>query len=315
MAAFPERLKPTPAVARRFAEQWNRLYARLRLSHRELLREEPVTYAEGLEEIKPHWDFPPAKLLDSYRALLLQSENPDEKKSFIILSQMRPWKLQFKPLYFQYGGAFIYPLGAFLQALSWARAVVVTHDLGHYLEKPGDMGRLYLAGRLFILLFQLGSLAILFDIGRRLWGWPAGGLAAVFYSLCPLAVVNSHVLKPHPYAVFWSLLALRALVVGQESSDKRPLWICGLAAGMTAGSIFTMLPLLGLPALLWWTRRDRLRFKDALLATGLGVAVFVAANPYFIFVPSASAWERQYATQMHGQPLLAAWSLLVSLAR
>ena len=94
---------------RQLQERWEQLYRDISRSHQRMEKEEPATYLKGFQEAPPGWAFPPEPLLNSCRSFLIQSDNPDEKKAFIILSRMRPWKLEFEPLYLHYGGAFIYP--------------------------------------------------------------------------------------------------------------------------------------------------------------------------------------------------------------
>jgi len=319
LRAFPDSLRPTPEVAQKFADAWSRLYEDIRRSHRDMSSEEPVTYVKGVEEIAPGWEFPPGKLLNSYRSLLLQSENPDEKKSFIILSQMRPWKLDFEPLYVSYGGAFIYPLGAFLGALSLGGAVHLTHDLRPYLLHPEEMGRLYLCGRLFILVFHLASLWVLYDMGRRLSGRGAGFFAAAFFSLCPLIVVNSHILKPHPYATFWCLAAARYALKAAEGGFRRDYLLGGACCGAAAGANLTFTGFAVMVPLAWLWRRasQRTQAREGLWVAGalaLAVGLCVCANPYLLARFGDYAWEMRYAHQGHGWSLSSAAAVLGKLA-
>ena len=308
LRAFPDGLRPTPQIAQKFADAWERLYEGIRRSHEEMRREEPATEVRGVEEIAPGWSFPPGKLINSYRSLLIQSENPDEKKSFIILSQMRPWKLEFEPLYMEYGGAFIYPLGGFLEMLSWAGAVRLTPDLRRYLLEPGEMGRIYLCGRLFILLFHLASLWVLYDMGRRLSGPGAGLLAALFFALCPVAVVNSHIVKPHPYAAFWCLAAARFCLMAVEGGAGRDYWLGGLCAGLAMGANFSYAGFALLPAMAWITRRltHAARAGEGRRALGAaiaGVGVFLFFNPYVVL----RAWKFYWEIALYPSPA-AGWS-------
>ncbi len=294
LRAFPERLIPTPEVAARFAREWAKLYAGIEASHKSPGTDEPVAHAVGVEIVRPGWDFPPLKLLNSYRSLLLQSGHPDEKKSFVILSQMRPWRLEFKPLYIQYGGAFIYPLGAFLGAAHLTGLIHLTPGMEYYLLHPEDIGSLYLAGRVFMLLFQLGTVLLLFKLGERLAGARAGAAAAVLGALTPLAALNTHVIKPHPYAAFWALAACWYLLEALSRNRRRDFLACGACAGMAAGSLFSMIPLLGLPlAGLLAGVRPR---KEAFMGAAAGVAVFVAANPYVLFAFKDFQWDLAYAS-------------------
>ena len=274
--------RPTAEQARAMTESWKRLYREIDASQ-QMRSEEPVTYLKGTMDIAAGWPSPPDALVNSYRSFMVQSVNPDEKKSFIILSQMRPWKLEFKPLYLQYGGAFIYPLGAFLKGASLLGLAKLVPDMAHYLRFPEDMGRLYLAGRVFLLIFNLGTLWLLFDLGSRLSNWQTGFAAALLFAFCPVVVINSHILKPHPYAAFWALAGLRYMLLGRDA-------LCGAAAGLAAGANLSLIPFLGLPALGGWRKRD---LGAAVKGTCLGLFVCLALNPFLLLSPKDFAWETQ----------------------
>ncbi len=292
LAAFPERLKPTAEVADRLTRSWEQLYQGIVATHRDLRPEEPVTYVQGVDVIGPGWDWPPPKLANSYRSLLLRSENPDEQKPFVVLSRMRPWRLELEPLYIHYGGAFIYPLGAFLAAAAVVRAVTLVGDMRHYLMHPDDMRGLYVAGRLFLLAFSLGSLAVLFELGRRLGGVAAGFWAAVFYALCPMVIVNAHDLKPHPYSAFWCLAAVLLASLAVDSGRRRDYLWCGVCAGMAAGSNFSFLVFAALPAAAWlWRRARKTELVSAALGCAAAAGLWLATNPYVILAARDYVWE------------------------
>lgn len=256
----PERHKPwggppTAAEARELAERWAKLYRDIEDSHKRLAPEE----AQAADP-----------MLASRRSYLLHTENPDEKKSFIVLSRMRPWKLEFQPLYAQYGGGFIYPLGAALLAVPGK----LTSDLAHYLRHPEDMGRLYMAGRLLVAAAHVGTVALLFFLGRSLAGWGAGAAGAALWALCPLAVMQAHLVKPHAYATFWVVLAAMRQ--------------CGFSAGMAAASSLATAPFFLVLGRRW---------KQWLI----GAAVFFALNPYLFWAYEDFAWELEvYSPQRLG---------------
>lgn len=248
---------PTEAEARDLAERWSQLYRDIEDSHRRLAPDE----AQAADP-----------LLASRRSYLLHTENPDEKKSFIVLSRMRPWKLDFQPLYAQYGGGFIYPLGAALLAVPGK----LTSDLAHYLQRPEDMGRLYLAGRMLVAAAHVATVALLFFLGRGLAGWGAGAAGAALWALCPLAVTQAHLVKPHAYATFWVVLA---------AMHRR-----GFYAGMAAASSLATAPFFLLLGRRW---------KQWLIAA----AVFFAFNPYLFLAYKDFAWELEvYSPQRLGSP-------------
>ena len=288
--ALPPALRGSPEFAQKLAESWRRLYEAIQKSHEQLKAEEPVTYVQGLVSVPPGWTFPPDPLINSARSLITQTESPDEKKSFIILSRMRPWKLEFEPLYAQYGGAFIYPFGAFLGAAHLIGLAHLTPALAHYLVHPEDMGRLYLIGRLFILLFHLGTLWILYEIGLLLGGRRAGLAAALLFAAAPFIAVGSHTLKPHPVAAFWFVAAALFMIRAIADGRRKDFLACGACAGLAAGGILTMLFAAGMP-LLAVLLGGRATWRRACEATVLAVALSAAFNPYLLLSPKTFAWE------------------------
>ncbi len=288
--ALPPDLRGSPEFASRLAESWRRLYADIRVSHERRDAEEPVTYVKGRVEAAPGWTFPPAPLINSARSLMTQSENPDEKKAFVILSQMRPWRLEFEPLYVQYGGGFIYPFGAFLVAARALGLAVLTPDLARYLVHPEDMGRLYLLGRVYILLFHLGTLWVLYETGRLFGGRRAGVAAALLFAAAPFVVAGSHVLKPHPVSAFWLALAAHFMVRAVEEGRQEDYLGCGLAAGaaMSGSLILVFAPLFPLLARAVGGRGSW-RWAAVGAAAGGGLAALL--NPYLLLAPDRFAWE------------------------
>lgn len=288
--ALPPALRGSTEFASKLADSWRRLYVELVRSHEERRAEEPVTYVQGLVSLPSAWTFPPDPLINSARSLLIHSENPDEKKSFIILARMRPWKFDFEPLYIQYGGTFIYPLGAFLGAAHVLHLARLTPDLGHYLTVPQDMGRLYLLGRIFTLLFHLGTLWALYATGRRLSGRTAGAAAALFFACAPFVVTQSHVLKPHPIAAFWLALAGLLMTIAVEKGRPRDYILCGLCAGVAAGASMTLL-FAGVMPLLARLMGGKGSWRWAFAGAGAVAAVAAASNAYLFLAPAAYAWE------------------------
>lgn len=288
--ALPESLRGSPEFARGLADSWRRLYQEIKKSHDEMRADEPRTSVSGVVEIAPGWTSPPDELVNAARALLTQTVNPDEKKSFIILSQMRPWRLEFKPLYAQYGGAFIYPLGVFLGAAHLLHLARLAPDLAYYLAAPEAMARLYLLGRLFTLLFHLGALWMLYELGRILSGRRTGTAAALLWALAPVAIVNSHILKPHPVSAFFFLAGAYCAVRVVEEGRWMDSLLCGLGMGLAAGGNLVLGFGLCAPLLARLCRGEG-RWLEAGLGSVAGLAIVAVANPFLVFSPRDFAWE------------------------
>jgi 4-amino-4-deoxy-L-arabinose transferase-like glycosyltransferase len=131
---------------------------------------------------------------------------------------------------------------------------------------------------------------VLFDLGRRLSGPWTGFWAAAFYSLCPFAVAQSHLAKPHPYSAFWALAAVRCLFLAFEGGLRREYLLAGLCLGMAAGANSSFACLAFLPLLVWLLRRRR-GLGDALLSMAVAGGIYALTNPYVFIATRDFLWE------------------------
>ena len=81
----------------------------------------------------------------------LYTIDADEVDNVIALARMRPARFQFDPHFYQYGGAYLYPLGVYYAALS-KLGVLSIGSFEHMLANPQAIDRVWIAGRAFVLL-------------------------------------------------------------------------------------------------------------------------------------------------------------------
>lgn len=237
-----------------------------------------------------------------YRRFALYSDHPDEMLVLSALSRMRPSALDFDPGAYHYGGLFVYPIGVLVRVAGWLGIVPVSRDLGVYLERPERFGRMYLAGRLYVLAWHAGGLVALFLLARSVFGARAGYLAVAVYALLPATVAFSHEMKPHVPGATLAILVALALrkIDGMRGT---------LAAGALGGAAASMAPpyavaLLLLPAHAW--SRDELRGPQKMtawkrIAAGAGAAflVYAVLNPYVVLRPGRFLAEMRYGAAMY----------------
>lgn len=223
-----------------------------------------------------------AGILLRYR---LYSHQPDEMITFRAFAQMSLGKWDFDPRLYQYGGLFIYPLGALLKAcdaLGWVTARA--GDLEYYCDHPEEFAKLYLVARGFVMFFALLGVIGCYKLGRGLGGRVAGLIAAVLYVCLPVTITMAHEAKPHlPAAVLMIYAVLASFAYVKRPTNGRYFGLallCGLSCAMV-WSACPILVLLVLSLLLdrrpfwdqWW------RFIWGLF---VAVAVFVVCNPYVL---------------------------------
>ena len=88
-----------------------------------------------------------AEIVRRYRLFTYQ---PDEMITMMSLAKMRPGRMDFDPRLYQYGGLWIYPVGALLKAASIIGLVDLRGGpagLTYYLDHPGAFGRFYIVAR------------------------------------------------------------------------------------------------------------------------------------------------------------------------
>lgn len=99
--------------------------------------------------------------------------------------------------------------------------------------EPAEFFRtLALIGSLVSLLMAFGIVLIVYDVTRRLFDVRAARWAAAFTALlAPLTYYAGTTNLDVPY-LFWTLLAMRALLLGATDGRLRHFVVCGVAAGL-----------------------------------------------------------------------------------
>ncbi len=224
-----------------------------------------------------------AEIVRRYR---LYSYQPDEMVTLMALAAMSPGEGDFDPKLYQYGGLWVYGVGAMLKAASLTGLVDLRSDVTYYLDHPDAFGRFYVVARVYVLCWAaLGVLAMV-SILRRLtngdtWAMLVGGL--VFVTM-PVVVNLAHEAKPHLPGVALMLLAIRAAMAYVDTGRQRWWWImCGLC-GLACGMVLTALPIAVLPIVVAYLRTATPRCRAVHLPVGLFVIAFIyaATNPYVI---------------------------------
>lgn len=242
----------------------------------------------GERRAAPGWTRPPALLENSVRSFYLRSAHEDEQTFMIVLSRMRPWRLQLDPKLFTYGGAYIYSLGAWLALCAALRVAALHASMAPYLADPAQMASLYFAGRLFSLAAYLACGLMLLRIGRRHVGAGAGVVAAVLFLLSPGVVAHAHVLKPEMLGAFLVLWTLELSLSALEKGGFAAYAAAGAASGLAAGTFLLTWPACAVVgfacALRIGTRRGpaAAELKGLLVAAASSVAAFFLTNPYWI---------------------------------
>ncbi|RMF79561.1 MAG: hypothetical protein D6744_09040, partial [Planctomycetota bacterium] len=222
-----------------------------------------------------------AKRAAILRRFRLYSRQPDEMLTFMALQRMRPRAGDLDPGFYQYGGAYIYLIGASLGVGDLIGFSPISTDIDVYMVNPERFARFYIAARLISLAFACAALLGVFALAGRAAGRRAGWIAMWLLACAPAFLTASLEAKPHIAAsamTIWTIwAAMKYLQVGGRS------WaVMGLTAGAAVSILLAGAAALAvLPAVLL-VRRDRRTLSHVLGAAAIALAVFALTNPYLL---------------------------------
>jgi hypothetical protein len=217
-----------------------------------------------------------AELIVRYR---LYSYQPDEMITFRALYKARH---DLDPKLYQYGGLFLYSVGAALELAQIGRLVPLRDDLAFYLDRPEMFARLYIAARLVVLIYGLLGVVVCYLLARRLGGERAGALGALVFTQMPVTINMVHEAKPHLPAAVWMLAAVLLAGWYIRAGGWRRCAAAAAAGGLAMAMVLSAWPIwLVLPAMLLG-RKDgwRVRAGRLVAATLLFVTIYVLFNPF-----------------------------------
>jgi len=118
-----------------------------------------------------------AKIYLRYRLFTYQ---PDEMITMMSLAGMHPGRLDLDPRLYQYGGLFIYPVGALIKLCDVVGLIDVRSDVPYYLDHPDEFGKFYVVARAYSAAWGILGIVLVFLIARRLAGGRQGdGMGAM----------------------------------------------------------------------------------------------------------------------------------------
>jgi hypothetical protein len=139
-----------------------------------------------------------------------------------------------------------------------------------------------LIGRALAALVDLGTVALTFVLGRRVYGGRVGLLAAAFVALSVLHVQQAHFYTADVPLVFFVLGTLLFAARLAERGRRLDAWLAGVWAGLALGTKFSaallVLPLGAACAVLPGGRSAR--WRRGLACGGGALAAFALTNPF-----------------------------------
>ena len=159
----------------------------------------------------------------------------------------------------------------------------------------GSLGSISYVGRTIMALADVGTVFMVYLLGRRIFSRRVGLLAAALVALAVVHIQHSHFYRPEPLLVLFLLASFWSMLQVMERRRLRDALLLGLFVGLTVATKVSVLPL-ALPLVMVYAFRlfttpggswtapslqedSRLRVH-ALLAAVVAVAVFFVTTPY-----------------------------------
>jgi hypothetical protein len=198
----------------------------------------------------------------------------------------------------------------------------LTYGMNHLLHLIGVEGSFrdtaFLAGRLVSAIAGVGSIALTYQIGKRLFSKETGVMAALLLAVFPLHVTCSRYLKEDSLLTFIVLACVLVTIVAVQTQRRALLLVAGLLAGCTAGAKYSGMLMAVVPASAPWLvsrsiKPDMRWIPWAAFAVLIAPLGFLCTTPYAVlnsakFVKDFSAESRHMQT---GHTVtITAWSQL-----
>ncbi|MCM8770007.1 MAG: hypothetical protein NC911_10155, partial [Candidatus Omnitrophica bacterium] len=223
--------------------------------------------------------------LNAIRSYLLRSYGADEHRALVALSRMNPGKWQFDPRFYEYGGAYLYPLAVFLKVCSWFRFIRLSPNMSFYLQFPEEMGKIFAAARAFggigaLLAILFFSLLMRRLLANRLHSF----LLSACFSVMPVFVLWSFHLKPFSFAIIWVALTLYFVCEYQEKQQTFSIWLASIWAGLAMGTVLSYGYIFWgvILAIVFWSSYPAKRRRLFIQGSLLFLTTFILTNPYAI---------------------------------
>jgi hypothetical protein len=111
----------------------------------------------------------------------------DEASALAPLARMKPEGMDLNPHFFHWGTFHTYVAGAALGSGHVLGLLELRRDPLFYLNRPDQLARIYLAGRLLSVVLGAGTIAVVMKLAKRLGRLATGLTAAIFSSFTAIS--------------------------------------------------------------------------------------------------------------------------------
>ena len=243
------------------------------------------------------------KLIQTVREFLLVPYAGDEYFVMSAIKNLNPYKFQFDPKYYVYGGGLIYTGAVFLQAASWMGFVHLIPEQTYYMRNPSEIGKLYLVLRFMIVLFAAMGVFIVYCITKNIYGEGIALLSWGIIMAIPVTYEASHTIEPHIFVLPFFALAFYYAYKSITSNikDIRKNYIlsaifAGFSIGTQASSLYIVFAFFS--ALIINYKNNRLQRKMllryVLVYALISIGACLLINPFYLLNYKGLILDLQY---------------------
>ncbi|MBT5400593.1 phospholipid carrier-dependent glycosyltransferase [bacterium] len=204
------------------------------------------------------------------------------------IKNLDPYKYDFDPNFYIYGGGLIYASALALKISELTGYVTLKPDISFYLKNPEMMGRIYKVLRLLVLIFSVIGISFVYVYAVRNHGQIVATLTTILMLINPESMASSHAIEPHMYTLVFFALSLfyayKYYVSNALTYDFMPAAIfAGLSIGTQASSMYIVVPVV---VTIFMAFRDKTKLhrlmRDIALYFIIVVIIVILINPYYV---------------------------------
>ena len=220
----------------------------------------------------------------------IRSCHPDEHYVLKGLANMDPKAGDFTTGLFGWPSLIFYIEGVGLAIATALGFVTLTRDPTFYFRDPEQLARMYLVGRVIVVVFGAASAVVVYRCGRDYYNQRTGVVAGLVLGVLPLTTVHMHYMTGDIPMLFFAALGLYFCLRSGLSPRARWPVLAGIALGLAMSAKYKaviLVPLIPAAAVLQRLGRGR-SFGSSLVKAvrwpvlvgmALAAAVFLALNP------------------------------------
>ena len=195
-------------------------------------------YIDDYKDFQKNLDYQTSIKMGLARYLIVPYAG-DDAFTLKALKNLDPSKMDFDPDYYFYGGGFIYTCAAVLFIADKLNLIELVNKVEFYLEKPNEIGKIYLLLRYLVIFFTSLGVLLLFIVSREIGGVFFSYLSSFLLLINPETIASSHAIEPHSFVLPFFLLAIFFSLKFLKIKRDLNLLLFGFFSGIAIGTQIT----------------------------------------------------------------------------